>query len=250
MKTKTDEMNKNGEVKNGPRTLVLTEKNDIDLDPFSPNLYRRLGLDENASTEQIRTRWRRLRFLYHPDRCKSRDSQSVFASIKEAYRILGDEESRHLYDMTGVDFSNTDYIRDSAKKEIMRRWAAIIDTVVEDYTPNVLETVQMVRTIKSMFLDENQKHRDEIYQLRKNSKKITVLKKRVSSKEDASSLYSIVLQRKAESIEADLKKAHASIHFNSICLEVLTEYKDNPLDTDSLDTLMGMGRISITSFLS
>ena len=69
--------------------------------------YRVLGVDENASTEEIKKAYRKLALTYHPDR-NSGDTGCAekFKEISEAYSILSDPEKRRSYDMGGAQFSN------------------------------------------------------------------------------------------------------------------------------------------------
>jgi curved DNA-binding protein len=57
--------------------------------------YKTLGVDRNATTDQIKQAYRRLAAKHHPDR--GGDKQS-FQEIQEAYGILGDEQKKQEYD--------------------------------------------------------------------------------------------------------------------------------------------------------
>lgn len=57
--------------------------------------YKTLGVDRNATTDQIKQVYRRLAAKHHPDR--GGDKQA-FQEIQEAYSILGDEQKRQEYD--------------------------------------------------------------------------------------------------------------------------------------------------------
>lgn len=67
-------------------------------DPFSPNLYARLGISAKATEEQIKTAYRRLAQQYHPDKNKSPDAEEIFKKVKEAYEILKDKSLRRQFD--------------------------------------------------------------------------------------------------------------------------------------------------------
>jgi len=61
--------------------------------------YSILGVDEDATQEEIKRAYRRLALEYHPDR-KPNDSEAEekFKEIGEAYAVLGDQEKRRTYD--------------------------------------------------------------------------------------------------------------------------------------------------------
>jgi DnaJ family protein B protein 4 len=69
----------------------------------SDDLYKILGVDHNASQEQIKKAYRKLSMMYHPDRNKNNpEATSKFQKIGSAYEILGDEGQRKLYDMKNL----------------------------------------------------------------------------------------------------------------------------------------------------
>jgi len=63
--------------------------------------YQVLGVDRQASGEQIKKAFRRLARQYHPDVNSSPDAEARFKEINEAYEILSDNEKRAMYDRFG-----------------------------------------------------------------------------------------------------------------------------------------------------
>lgn len=61
--------------------------------------YRILEINPSASSEEIKSSYRRLARQHHPDVSKGSDSAEVLAKINEAYEVLGNPESRRSYDM-------------------------------------------------------------------------------------------------------------------------------------------------------
>lgn len=85
-------------------------KEDIssESNPQSPNLYTLLGVDKTATNAEIKKAYRRLVFVYHPDKNKTDpDAGSKFANITRAYKILSNPDSRKIYDETG-DYDDED----------------------------------------------------------------------------------------------------------------------------------------------
>lgn len=60
--------------------------------------YEVLGVPENASQSDIKKAYRRLAREHHPDASSSPDAEERFKEVSEAYRVLGDEETRREYD--------------------------------------------------------------------------------------------------------------------------------------------------------
>lgn len=63
--------------------------------------YEVLGLDRNASTEDIKKAYRKLARQYHPDVNKAPDAEEKFKEVKEAYDILSDPQKKAAYDRYG-----------------------------------------------------------------------------------------------------------------------------------------------------
>ena len=57
--------------------------------------YKILGVNEDASSEEIRKTYRKLAFLYHPD--KNPGKEEMMKEINEAYAVLSDERKRKEY---------------------------------------------------------------------------------------------------------------------------------------------------------
>ena len=63
------------------------------------NLYDILGVDKNASQDDIKKAYRKLAIQYHPDKNKDINAENKFKEISGAYAILSDEKKRKNYDM-------------------------------------------------------------------------------------------------------------------------------------------------------
>ncbi|MBE7074053.1 MAG: molecular chaperone DnaJ [Clostridiales bacterium] len=63
--------------------------------------YGVLGVDKNASDDEIKSAYRRLAKKYHPDLNKTEEAANKFKEINEAYEVLGDSKKRANYDQFG-----------------------------------------------------------------------------------------------------------------------------------------------------
>jgi molecular chaperone DnaJ len=63
--------------------------------------YEVLGVQRNASNDEIKKAFRRLARQYHPDVNKDDGAEAKFKEINEAYEVLSDEQKRSMYDRFG-----------------------------------------------------------------------------------------------------------------------------------------------------
>ncbi|MFZ2411935.1 MAG: molecular chaperone DnaJ [Candidatus Methanoperedens sp.] len=63
--------------------------------------YEILGVDKKASSDDIKSAYRKLAMQYHPDKNKSPDAEEKFKEISEAYAVLSDQGKRQQYDQFG-----------------------------------------------------------------------------------------------------------------------------------------------------
>src|SRR5665213_3233794 len=66
------------------------------------DFYELLGLQRNASPEDIKKAYRKLAMQHHPDRNQGdQEAEQKFKTISEAYEILKDDQKRAAYDRFG-----------------------------------------------------------------------------------------------------------------------------------------------------
>jgi molecular chaperone DnaJ len=87
--------------------------------------YEVLGVDRNASEDDIKRAFRKLAFKYHPDRNKEPDAEEKFKEISEAYAVLSDPQKKQQYDTFGHAgisgaYSQEDIFRGANFQDIFR----------------------------------------------------------------------------------------------------------------------------------
>ena len=71
--------------------------------------YKILGVDKNASQEDIKKAYRKLACKYHPDLNPNDSSaKEKFQQLNEANEVLGDPEKRKKYDTYGEHWKHAD----------------------------------------------------------------------------------------------------------------------------------------------
>jgi molecular chaperone DnaJ len=88
--------------------------------------YDVLGVQRNASKDEIKDAYRKLAMQYHPDRNKSPDAEEKFKEISEAYAVLSDDEKKQQYDLLG----HTGFDQRYTREDIFR--GADFDSIFRD----------------------------------------------------------------------------------------------------------------------
>ncbi len=94
---------------------------------MAEDYYKALGVDKNASDEEIKKAYRKLALKYHPDKNPGdKKAEENFKKISEAYAVLSNHEKRQQYDSFGSQeafsrsFSQEDIFRGFDLNEILR----------------------------------------------------------------------------------------------------------------------------------
>jgi len=80
--------------------------------------YKILGIDKNASQEDIKKAYRKLARKHHPDlNPNDKEAHKKFQQINEANEVLGDQENRKKYDQYGKDWKHGEEFEKARKQQ-------------------------------------------------------------------------------------------------------------------------------------
>jgi curved DNA-binding protein len=80
--------------------------------------YKILGIEKNASDEDIRKAYRKLARKYHPDlNPNDADANKKFQQINEANEVLSDPEKRKKYDQYGNDWKHAEQFEQARQSQ-------------------------------------------------------------------------------------------------------------------------------------
>jgi molecular chaperone DnaJ len=77
--------------------------------PEKKDYYEVLGVPKEASEKEIKTAYRKLAMLHHPDRSDAPEAEEKFKELSEAYAVLSDPDKRQKYDQFGHAGINSQY---------------------------------------------------------------------------------------------------------------------------------------------
>ena len=82
--------------------IILLVVSLVKLSLSEDNLYELLGVNENATSEQLKKAFRKLSIKFHPDRnAGDPNAEERYLNIKRAYEVLIDVSKRNTYDLYG-----------------------------------------------------------------------------------------------------------------------------------------------------
>jgi len=67
------------------------------------NYYEILGLNNDASEEEIRKSYKKLAVKFHPDKNKSKFASDAFKKIAHSFTVLSNKEKKDNYDKYGTE---------------------------------------------------------------------------------------------------------------------------------------------------
>lgn len=117
------------------------------------NYYEVLGITSNVDIYEIKSAYRKLAMLYHPDR--ETGNAETFKLINEAYSILSDNEKRKQYDVSFLSSSKNNNVNldslthpyDSTLNIFNGDLKEIFEIIKEGTTRNLKQTLGLMKNV-------------------------------------------------------------------------------------------------------
>lgn len=183
--------------------------------------YETLGVQKNASKDEIRKAYRRKSAKAHPDKG---GSDAEMAEINRAYETLSDEQRRLTYDRSGED-ANPNSPEHRAKMRLMDVFAAIVvEQGVTDLVDLARRMMQRKRDEIMVNISKAQSHKDLL----------TKQRKRVKTKRGAQNLFHMVIDSHLALLEQAIAKTQSEADDINAALKLLSQY-----EADAIQVMIG-----------
>lgn len=187
------------------------------------DLYEILEVGKKADDKTIKSAYRRLSAIHHPD--KEGGDAEMFQKIKDAYEVLKDKTRRRRYDRTGS--AEASVVTDELiERQIESTLSDILDQRIDrDY---LVEADLEYKDVLLVMIEEQERARTMIdkalARLRRKLKKCQSLMRRFKTK-GRKDLVKRVLERKEERILSEITVQENSKELSLKVTESLNKYK-------------------------
>ena len=196
------------------------------------NPYKVLGIKKDATHTEIKTAYRKLSKVHHPD---VGGNENKFQSINLAYRVLSDSKKRKLYDDTGiVDDESPNHIENLIKArmvEISEKW---IDNMLKG------QKIPLQKFVINGFDDARNQILVANQDLKKTIVDIKQVYKKLTCSEDDSIVHGVIDHR-IKQYQQGIKQNETEIKVMDKLREIITtyEYEEEVEQIITNTTIMG-----------
>ena len=177
------------------------------------NPYTELDVSVNASSEEIKQRYRTLAQMHHPDKG---GNEELFKRIKLAYEILSDPIRRKQYDITGETGTT------NAKDEAIANIIQIILHVVPNFNADQDDLIKIAENESRAMLDMVNK---DISNTEIQIKHFEKVLKKLRIKTSGENVLESIIQKQIQQRKKDLIVFHKNVKVCMLMLEILKDYE-------------------------
>lgn len=180
------------------------------------NLYETLGINEDATSKEIKKAYKGKAMILHPDRNGGEDKG--FDDLKKAYEVLSDNERRARYDETG-DTDDQPQTEVMLRTQLLQIFGVMLDTEQNFKTVDFVSAgVHKLEAKMNELKFDIKKHQAEIDRL-------ATAKNRMTKKDDKTNLFESLLTQREEGFLQKIKAADEAIEICEKLIEELRTYE-------------------------
>lgn len=195
------------------------------------NPYVELGIDENASLEEIKKAYRQKSKETHPD--KEGGSDEAFKKVNEAYKILEDPERRKKFDETGSieDFDDDKFVI----SKITELFFEVIDAYAHQI--DVIDIVEVLIKSVNKGIENGEKQKIAI---KATIERLEATVGNIKRKDGEENLFDQLLNSRIQGLKYNLEMVNNGIERSQKMKEIIEGYESNTdifKDFDSIGSL-------------
>lgn len=192
-----------------------------EVSPRDP--YEVLGVDVEASTEEVRDAYRKLAQTLHPDKRPAdkseQDATREFQELTEAYQTLTDPTRRARFDDTGTAEETKD---SELLNTAIEKLAQMLSAFVQE---DPAEDADLLRALQLQTQHVVKRNTASIDEGRMLIRKRQALAKKWRHKRGGRNIFQNMIRRDIAAIKVQMKDAERTIEVARECLRILEDYE-------------------------
>lgn len=190
------------------------------------DLYELLGVDREATSEEIRSAYRSLAARMHPDKNpNSKWHADLFQRINAAYDILSDPTRRKYYDGTGIIPPDEVDLDQRAIMAALNKLASVIDDIAnnDNQPERVISAVNPIDLTVEHLEKDLQNNRKEMAKFKSKLKRFGNMQKafRKKTKNFASSPVNVMLEERIAVCKKNVQVCTLNMKVNTAAIKFL-----------------------------
>jgi signal recognition particle GTPase len=177
--------------------------------------YETLGVNKNATAEEIKQAYRDKSKEQHPD--KGGDEEK-FKETSQAYAIIGDPKKREQYDRTGS--TETDDPLANIHAEVSKMFFQVIE-----HNKKGIKYLDIIKEMLDIITNANSRARQALIEKDVDIAYTTVLLERITSKNDSENFFEGIIKGRIKQFEHDKLMVEQQIEKHELMMEIIAGYE-------------------------